>query len=602
MASSSADAHSQSKRPTAMARQTSTSSHVSQSPTDAGHRHAPHKVQRQHVVGQSRMQRNLSLGKNLNKLNKQLTQAQAGDGGSAAKHHRRTKSGDSNSAPSSPRPTFKRNASHGGVVRANHQTHTHAAIRKNHSSTHLVRQGSSKNVLKSSKSEIAPPRKSLAQTSRSRQQSPDPHPTVHFDVANEGGEEEEEEEEDEDEDGNPDDGWTEESASQSPTTTRSNTRSNSVILDPQHRAMEPTDQTGEASQSNSHNHQVRPPPPPPNPTSTALPDRTHYARQANGGNSHQQHSRPPDADMITSRLLQRSASHNAPPQMSSVAATVVSDSHDARILSQSAGSTLIDTPGRDIVSRFMDGDGSADTPKDSSFLPSRNSPAGSGDFNKVRRNKSMQDVAGVQTPTKEHRRSGTTTPTSNLPPSRTQQKLMLQRASSNIEPQKLIPVILPRAGGPTFLQSGMTYTASGEGRLDPRLQQQFNHVAVEYKVVRRYRNPLADAVSRIQQIPGVAKRTRAKKLSSSTSTTATTNGHSSVHGTSSLSTSFNENGVETDGASGGNSTRRSARTSFEESSRRQSFESDGGGGRSRASEVEEICRRLWESSEIVEGD
>lgn len=574
-----------------MIRQTSSSSHVSRSPSDTSQKAGPQK--RQHVVGHGRMPtRNHSFGKNLNKLNKQLTaahtQANAGDG-TAAKHHRRTQSGNSNSAPSSPRPGFKRNASSGGIVRATHQAHAHPAIRKNHSSGHLARQGSSKNVLKSSKNDVAPPKRSLAQPGKARHQSPDTHPTVHFDMGDDGEE-------------GPDDGWTEESASQSPTTTRSNTRSNSVILDPQKAAGTAREQvrTGaEGSQTQPNSYQQLHPPP--NAMAYALPDRSHNPRPTNGGNSNH-HSRPPDADIITSRLLQRSASHNAPPQMSSIEATVVSGSHDARILSQSAGSTLFDTPGRDVVSRFMDGDGSAGTPKDSSsFLPSRNSPAGGSDFDQAKRNQSMPDVAGTTTPSREHaRRSGTTTPTTNLPPSRTQQKLMLQRASSNIEPQKLIPVILPRTGGPTFLQTGMTYAASAEGRLDPRLQQQFNHVAVEYKVVRRYRNPLVDAVVRIQQIPGVSQKTRAATKS------AGANGYVNVHGSSSLSTSFNETGVETDGTGS-----RRSRVSFEngraggsrdegDMEGRQSFESEH--ERTRTSEAEEICRRLWESTEVVEGD
>ncbi|KAF2472451.1 uncharacterized protein BDR25DRAFT_283893 [Lindgomyces ingoldianus] len=579
MASSSTDAHSQPKRAQAMARQSSTSSHVSQSPSDSHARAAPHKGQRQHVVGQSRMQRNTSLGKNLNKLSK-LAQVQQGDG-SSTKHHRRSHSGNSTSAPSSPRPSFKRNASSGAIVRAANHTHSHTGIRKNHSSGHLSRQGSSKNMLKSSKSEIAPPKRSLAHPGKARQLSPDPHPTVHFDIGNEEG---------------ADDGWTEESASQSPTTTRSNTRSNSVILDP-HKAMhvpEVESTQGESPQMETSSTPARPPP---STISHALPDRTLNARLVNGASSHQ-HSRPPDADMITSRLLQRHSSHNPPPQMSSIAAMVVSDSHDARVLSQSAGSTLVDTPGRDLVSRFMDGDGSAGTPKDSSFLPSRNSPQSAGnDFDKAKRNKSMPNVVDTETPPKaQSRRSGTSTPT-NLPPSRTQQKLLLQRASSNIEPQKLVPAILPRTGGPQFIHAGITYNANGEGRLDPRLQQRFNQVEIEYKVVQRYRNPLADGIMRIEQIPGTRRKHRVPRSSSAT------NGFVNVHGSSSLSTSFNESGVETDGSGA----RRRSRVSFEshrgrdddDLEGRQSFESDGGRVRN---EAEEICRRLWESAEMVEGD
>lgn len=545
-----------------MARQSSTSSHVSSD----DHHKQPHKVQRQHVVGHSRMQRNTSLGKNLNKLNK-LTQAPAGDG-NTAKHHNRSRSGDSSSLPSSPRRPghMKRNASSGGIVRAVNHGHAQVNVKRNLSSGHLQRQASSKNALKSSKNETASARKSHAHASKARRQSDDDddHPTVHFDIGNEEGH---------------DDAWTEESASQSPTTTRSNTRSNSLILDPQ-KATEmmagDAKQIGKAPTTATTEDRTHPPP---NAMRQTLPDRTVNQRHTNGGNSHH-HSRLPDADMITSRLLQRNSSHNPPPQMSSIAATVVSNTHDARTLSQSASSTLVDTPGRDLVSRFMDGDGSAGTPKGSSFLPSRASPQSGGDFDKAKRNKSMPNVAGADSPSKTPRRSGASTPT-DLPPSRTQQKLMLQRASSNIEPQKGVPAVIPRLNYPTLVTSAMAQAVNGEGRLDPRLQQQLNHVSVEYRVVRRYRNPLADAIARIEQIPGTPRKRRMPRSTE-------TNGFVNVHGSSSLSTSLNE---ETDGSG--------IRRDEGEGEGRQSFESDHGRTRN---EAEEICRRLWESTEISEGD
>ncbi|CAI6331781.1 unnamed protein product [Periconia digitata] len=609
MPSSSVDSQNQPKRPP-MPRHNSSTSHISQSPSETTPHKTP-KAPRQHVVGGGRMQRNTSAGKNLNKLSK-LTTPHAAAGDSSAKPHRRSHSGNSTSAPSSPglRPGFKRNASSGGIMRVANQGHGHGHghpnIRKNHSSGHLARQA--KPALKSSKSEIAPPKRSLAYPGRVRSPSPE-HPTVHFDV----GDVEE------------NDGWTEESASQSPNTTRSNTRSNSMVMHShqmtedaplQKPAVAPAadDGPGEAVSAphlergtqQTHTHPIT------NSFSHKLPDRTRPSHQSSGSEA-PSHSRPADADMITSRLLQRSSHQNAPPQMSSVAATVVSNYSEVRELSQSGGSTLIDTPGRDLVSRFIDGDGSAGTPLNSSFLPGRNSPqaaavpesassavsAGGSDADKIKRNRSMPNVAGGDAPTPapnkaQHRRSGTGTPT-DLPPSRTQQKLMLQRASSNIEPQKLIPIILPRTGGPSFIHTGLVYSTNSEGRLDPRLQQQFNHVAVEYSVVRRYRNPLSDAIKRMQQIPGIQQKTRLPRR------TAIMNGHSSQQttGSNSLSTSFNDDA----------DSRRSRRVSLDNGGGsadiegRQSFESSDGGGSGRIrNEAEEICRRLWESTEAVEGD
>ncbi|KAI4638636.1 hypothetical protein J4E93_009937 [Alternaria ventricosa] len=578
------DSNSRPQRPAAMTRQSSSQSHISQSPSEGAQRSAHHKSQRHHVVGQ-RVQRNTSFGKNLNKLSKAEKQAQQALQGAenTGRHHRRSQSGNSISAPSSPhaRPGMKRHASSGAVVRANTQQ---ANLRKNHSSGHLPpRQGHAKHALKGSKNENATSKRALATPSRSRQSSPEPHAAVHFDMPND------------DEEGD-EGGWTEESASQSPTTTRSNTRSNSVILEAQHRAAEINMEKnrGEPQQSAGMNREA------PSQATQTLTDRTRTNTQVNGGSSYQ-HSRPPDADMITSRLLQRSASHHVAPQTSSVAATVVSSSDRHNLLSHTAGSvgsTLVDTPGNNLVSRFMDGDGSAGTPHDGEYMAAHQlkDDTDEGEVDKIKRNKSMPNFkGGADTPSKTPQRSGTTTPT-NLPPSRTQQKLMLQRASSNIEPQKLVPVTLPRTGGPTYLQSSIHYNGNGEGRLDPRLQQQFNHVAVEYNVVRRYRNPIADALARIYQTPGMSRKIRVPKSHGA-------NGFAT--GASSLSTSFNESGVETDGA-GSRRSRVSfdhdagrGKTSRDENDFQQSFESDQARSRN---EAEEICRRLWESAEVVEAD
>jgi len=550
------DAHSRPKRPAALSRQSSSQSqsHVSRSPSD-NTRPAPQKGQRHHVVGQ-RVQRNPST-KNLTKLNKATQQMQQMQQAAEkeARQHRRTQSGNSVSAPSSPRPGFKRNASSGGVVRVAHQAHTQANLRKNHSSGQLSRQGQAKHAVKA----VAPSKKSLAQP-KSRQASPGEHAAVHFDMGS-----------DDDEEGDGD-GWTEESASQSPTTTRSNTRSNSVVLDAQHKLAERNAESnrGEPSQAAASRQQAA------NNTQT-LPDRTRTATSSNGQSSH--HSRPPDADMITSRLLQRSASHTAPPQTTPVAATVAPASDRNMPLSNSAGSTLVDMPGKDLVSRFIDGDGSAGTPHNGNYMPSRKSS-----LDASRRNKSMPNVPDADTPNRTPSRSGATTPT-NLPPSRTQQKLMLQRASSNIEPQKLIPVTLPRTGGPTFLQSGMHYNTGGEGRLDPRLQQQFNHVAVEYKVVRRYRNPLVDSIQRIQQIPGLTRKSRTSSANGSLHGGAKT----SISGNDSDGASVRRSRVSFDGENARPKSRRSsgdARASFERERERE--------------DAVEVCRRLWESAEVVE--
>ena len=239
----------------------------------------------------------------------------------------------------------------------------------------------------------------------------------------------------------------------------------------------------------------------------------------------------------------------------------------------------------------MDGDGSAGTPHDGNYMPGRRaSKENGGSLDKIKRNKSMpnfndtEEGEGPDTPTRPQSvKSGTTTP--NLfPPinNRTANKLLLQRAASAIEPHAPVPAIL-RTGGPSFHNIGLSYP--GEGRLDPRLQQQFNHVAIEYKVIQRYRNPLADSIIRVQQVPGMLRKLRATRP-------ASTNGSSGL-GVSLLGTSINENGVDTDGANS-----RRSRTSFDQSP-------DEGGSREGErprNEAEELCRRMWDSAEIVGGD
>lgn len=579
-----------------MTRQSSSQSHISQSPSEKGH-HRPqqHKVNHRHVAG-GRMQRTLSTGKNLGKFAKATQHPPTQTADEGGRHHRRSQSGTSLSAPSSPRPGFKRNASSGAIMRHNPQAHAHSGLRKNHSSGHLV--GKAKGG-KSSK-DLAQVKGKLGNPARSRQASPEERPIVHFDVGNDDDDDEEE------------GGWTEESASQSPNTTRSNTRSSSVATEAQRVVDAATESntranardtspapaprqsegegagegegTGERAGAGAGAGAGRAEAPP----TYTLPERARVPQQTSRATS-STHSRPPDADLITSRLLQRSASHTiVAPQSSSVSATVASTADRGHQLSTSVGSTLVDTPGRDLVSRFMDGDGSAGTPHDGNYMPGRRVPKeDEGGLDKSKRNKSMpnfgdpEDAETADTPTRPQSvKSGATTP--NLfPPinNRTQNKLLLQRAASAIEPHAPVPAIL-RTGGPSFHNIGLSYP--GEGRIDPRLQQQFNHVAIEYKVIQRYRNPLADSIQRIQQMPGMLRKLRATRP-------ASTNGSSTL-GTSTLSSSILENG-EMDGAG----SRRS----------RGSFEAEGEEGRRSLeaerprNEAEELCRRLWDSAEVV---
>ena len=92
--------------------------------------------------------------------------------------------------------------------------------------------------------------------------------------------------------------------------------------------------------------------------------------------------------------------------------------------------------------------------------------------------------------------------------SRTQQKLNLQRASSNIEPLQphVAPPSLTQAVNGTSLQGQNSQISEAT-----RLAKQYEQACLEYAVVRRYRNPLGEALGRVEQIPGT-KEMREKRV------------------------------------------------------------------------------------------
>jgi len=548
----------QSTRPSFSRRHSSKTSEVSQSLSEgsSSHKAGAYKPQR-HVVGGTHGRlgaRNTSIGKNLNKLPKVAAQD-----GQQTKPHTRSRSGDS-SLPSSPRMTHtvKRNSSAFVIPR----TSSHTALKKNHSSGHLPRQGSSKNIMKAARSSNKRTNSGRSdQTQQNQSQPPSPdvpdipqQPMVRFDLGDDEPQAPGEEE------------WTEDSASQSPHTSRSqsasHTRSNSVQVDgyvqfpftpplstctASKKVLKKTKSVSFGKVSIFLFQKCTPPKEckvmcqnpdkvsnivtrsriiftnngfrpadvlpttsdnliptllrqSPTPQTHDLPERARAAiSQINGSSSYRTSlpSRPPDADAITSRILQ---THNALPQVSNVTASVAPDHHPSSI-PHSQSSTLADgTPGRDLVSRFINGasgSGSAGgTPNEDSFL-SRRATDDKNDLETNKRNRSIPNMSKVE----NHRRSVSAqlaaATTSELPPSRTQQKLMLQRASSAIEPGKHIPAVLPSRPGAPQLLGGSMGLPFGESAAAVQIQGLFNQTTKEYNVVRRFRNPLAESVRRL---------------------------------------------------------------------------------------------------------
>ncbi|KAL9065252.1 MAG: hypothetical protein Q9157_007530, partial [Trypethelium eluteriae] len=235
----------QPQRPSPVTRNSSASLQQLRSPSTGQTpptRSAHHKPQR-HVVGHGSARigpRNPSFGKNINKLAK-LTPIDAGEEKDTSRHHKRSLSGNATPSSSPRQGNVKRNASALAIAQEA-RAQVAAQMRKNHSSGQLQRGGSSKALAKQMKQDA---RLGMKRTASSQgkvpQQAKSPkspkHPSVRFAFGN---------------DEEQDDGWTEDSASQSPSTTRdttrNNTRNNSMVLEPGKTENQPPDQTEAAQQ------------------------------------------------------------------------------------------------------------------------------------------------------------------------------------------------------------------------------------------------------------------------------------------------------------------------------------------------------------------
>ncbi len=232
-----------------------------------------------------------------------------------------------------------------------------------------------------------------------------------------------------------------------------------------------------------------------------------------------------DAKAITERLLQRTPSYNT-TKMS--LATATPDTHHAPDSPEkSLGFTVNGTPktgsSNEVVSRFVGGSG---TPSENSpFLQSRRSEK--QHIEEVKRVHSMGNLTRPDSDGDDDeesalaprsRKSSTTNP--YVPPqqSRTQQKLWLQRASSNMEPQQIgpgLPITGLHAGmsGMSGIQGTSLVGAGYDGR-DPRIKLQLERTGLEYLVVRRFQDPVGKSLKRLAQLPGAEKNRRIPPQSS----------------------------------------------------------------------------------------
>ncbi|KAL2069698.1 hypothetical protein VTL71DRAFT_14377 [Oculimacula yallundae] len=237
---------------------------------------------------------------------------------------------------------------------------------------------------------------------------------------------------------------------------------------------------------------------------------------ANAADEKQASRQSADAKVITERLLQRTQSHNT-TKMSLATATPSGYTPDSPEKSQN-GTPVVGSGGNEVVSRFVGGSG---TPSENSpFLNNRKNEGRTMQISDdMKRAQSMGNLTG---PEKERdddeesilapRSRKSSTGHAYIPPqqSRTQQKLWLQRASSNIEPQQMAPGVA--MNGLSGLHGGLGGTslvgAAGYDGRDPRIKLQLERTGLEYLVVRRHQDPVGQAIKRLSLLPGAEKNRR----------------------------------------------------------------------------------------------
>ncbi|GAP88362.1 hypothetical protein SAMD00023353_2900280 [Rosellinia necatrix] len=306
---------------------------------------------------------------------------------------------------------------------------------------------------------------------------------VHFDLGN-----------DENDDGN-DDEWVDASASASPYLSRRGSVASggqSPAKPPSTTGNGPESQTSPITDDHLSDHHI------PSPTRQAV-------RQSN---------------YITSRLLQRTPSQGAPPQMSTEVVSVPPPSGPPSLYGTPKTSTLGASGPEELVSRFVDesrpssgGHGEGDSYFVASHAPARRNegsirrPQSLSNLDQAGRDSASEDETALAPRSRKpmHRAA----PASQ---SRTQQKLNLQRASSSIEPAQAGPSV-------GIAGAGLLVGSPDYEHRDPRIGKLLERTGMEYLVVRRYQNPIARSITRLSQLPGADKNRRILKQNGTSGTT-----------------------------------------------------------------------------------
>ncbi|PQE26886.1 TORC1 subunit TCO89 domain-containing protein [Rutstroemia sp. NJR-2017a BVV2] len=235
-----------------------------------------------------------------------------------------------------------------------------------------------------------------------------------------------------------------------------------------------------------------------------------------------------DAKVITEKLLQRGPSHHSTTTKMSLATATPTPlaGHTPSSSIDRAGAMGVKSLGpgtasgnQELISRFVGGSGTPgeNSPKFNNVnheaLQSRTSANtnGNGELGRARsmgnlaRHNDIEDEeeSALLPRSRKSSTSGTPVPP-NAYNSRTQQKLWLQRASSNIEPARegglgALSMLNGGGGGMGMTGSGLGLGNMYDGR-DPRIKVQLERTGSEYLVVRRFQDPIGRGIKRLEKM------------------------------------------------------------------------------------------------------
>lgn len=469
-------ASSQSKRPV-LNHQESDSTNSNQAHREHHHQHRS-KPQK-HVVGAGRLHARVPSSKALHKHH--------GSTGSKLNHRRQA-------SPSPERKiSHRRVQSEAKLSRDSSSANLHSSS-KNASATSLRRNKSHGEVNKTGKTRLADDKDKLKRTNSNPavNKVKSQKSQVHFDLGNDGQ----------------DDEWVDASTSASPYLSRRGSLASTQA------SAKPDDSS--ANNSKSETSTAQPSPPVPSASTRQTVQHKEY---------------------LTSRLLQRTPSHGAPPKMTADTVSVSRRGHSQSPDSIGRGSTLADShnistlpsSGDELISRFVNAGSSGaaregsfyqlPTPRPGSQRSERPLSVSSGRHGRQGRQRDLPlsddddgdgDGDGVGSGGGDGTALAPRSGRRFAPPaekSRTQQKLNLQRASSVIEPGQAVGGGVGAVGASPLVGIGGPGYDGGASR-DPRVTKQLERTGMEYLSVRRFQNPVVRSLDRLAQVNRTNKNQR----------------------------------------------------------------------------------------------